>query len=451
MLIRFTVENFLSFKDETEFSMIPGKGTDRKKHIIKPNTKSPMPLLCSGIIYGANASGKSNLIKAVSQAQEMILNPSNNGNLLPDKRFKLDKKSKKGITKFEFEIQINEKIYAYGFSFSAKQIEEEWLIIIKNKGKEIPVFERKHNSIKFNEEVIKNRDELKRFKFIEDDLFPNQLFLSIVNKRNVSSMKYSESFIDVYFWFLNSLTVIFPDAKYHGQPIWGGSDEISQLFDQILSCFDTGIKKIELKKMPIEKIYEKISGKDVENIQSKIKPGQRVKIFNNKNDLFILSMPENELIVEELVSYHNEDKDSYFEMSEESDGTNRLIDILPVILSLYSEKNKVIFIDEIDRSLHTELSYKFIDLLLKIAEKNNAQIIATTHDTVLLDFELFRKEEIWFVEKDKNGNSKVYSLDQFAPRADLNIEKGYLHGRFGAIPLFGRNLDSFVDSFKGAK
>jgi len=451
MLIRFTVENFLSFKDETVFSMIPGKGTDRKKHIIKPEKKTSMPLLCSGIIYGANAAGKSNLIKAINAAQEMILNPLTKENLLPDKRFKLDKKSKKGITKFEFEIQINEKKYAYGFTFSPKQIEEEWLSIIKNKDLEIPVFERTKNVIELNPIVIKKRDDLNRFKFIREDLFPNQLFLSIVNNRNISSMKCSESFVDVNNWFKESLTIVFPDSKFQGVPILGGKNNFSKIFDTLLVEFDTGIVKTDFISVPIEQVYKKVPQFLVKDIELKIQSGKIIPIFNSKNDLYLFSKVKNKLKVEELITYHNEDKETYFEMSEESDGTNRLIDILPLVLSLYSEKNKVIFIDEIDRSFHTELSYKFIDLLLKIAEKNNAQIIATTHDTGLLDFKLFRKDEIWFVEKDKSGSSKVYSLEQFTPRPDLNIEKGYLNGRFGAIPFFGRNLDSFVDSFKGGK
>ena len=92
-----------------------------------------------------------------------------------------------------------------------------------------------------------------------------------------------------------------------------------------------------------------------------------------------------------------------------------------------------------------------MELFLNLAAKNKTQLVATTHDTALLDLELLRKDEIWFVEKDKKGASKIYSLDQFAPRADLNIRKGYLNGRFGAIPFFGKSLDSFIDSFNGAK
>jgi len=449
MLIRFTVENFLSFKDETEFSMIPGKGTNHNKHVIKPKNKTGIPLLSSGIIYGANASGKSNLIKAVDEAKKIILKSINAKEILPDFRFKLNEKNKKGVTKFEFEIRANDKTYAYGFSFSPKRIEEEWLFIIKGNN-ETPVFERTKDKLKLNDKVIKARKEHERFGFIAEDLFPNQLFLSIANNRNISSMKYSQSFIDVYKWFEKSLIIIFPDSKFFGHPLWIDENNISKFPDFLLNSFDTGITKIEFKEIPFDKIYKKIPETIIEDIKLKLRSDGNIIISNQKNDMFYFTKSENEIKIKELVSFHNNNK-SPFELSEESDGTNRLIDILPLILLLKTKNNNTILIDEIDRSLHTELTYKFMDLFLNFAARNKTQLVATTHDTALLDLELYRKDEIWFIEKDKEGASKIYSLDQFSPRADLNIRNGYLKGRFGAIPFFGNGLDAFVKNFEGAK
>jgi AAA15 family ATPase/GTPase len=124
-----------------------------------------------------------------------------------------------------------------------------------------------------------------------------------------------------------------------------------------------------------------------------------------------------------------------FDTSEESDGTIRLLDLLPIVSTAHKEQ-RVYVIDEIDRSLHPNLSYSLIQDFLD--RQNHNQIIVTTHDTHLLTFDLLRRDEIWFVEKDKNGATSVYSLEEFTPRYDRNIQKGYLKGRFGAIPMLGK-------------
>jgi AAA15 family ATPase/GTPase len=129
-----------------------------------------------------------------------------------------------------------------------------------------------------------------------------------------------------------------------------------------------------------------------------------------------------------------------FSLEEESEGTQRLINLIPSLFLLKQDLEKVIFLDELDRRLHTKLSRCFVEMAINCRNKNN-QLIFTTHDTNLLDLDLLRRDEIWFVEKNDQGASSCYSLAEFKVRPDLKIEKGYLNGRFGAIPFFG-NLKS---------
>jgi len=186
MLIRFTVSNFLSFKEETEFSMIPAHGSGKSRHVISSGKSNGTPLLQSGIIYGANAAGKSNIIKAMSHGRRMIVHSVDKEQRLPDFRFKLDKEKLLAPTSFEFEIRLGEKNYAYGFTFNPVEITEEWLCEIGKK-KDTEIFSRTGQTVTLNRgsRLFKAKKIKERLEFIADDLFPNQLFLTMVNNRNI--------------------------------------------------------------------------------------------------------------------------------------------------------------------------------------------------------------------------------------------------------------------------
>ena len=149
--------------------------------------------------------------------------------------------------------------------------------------------------------------------------------------------------------------------------------------------------------------------------------------------LTIYKNEKNELKVREIGLIHNIEIDDIFELKDESDGTKRLFDLIPLI-EHFSE-DFTILIDEFDRSLHPKLARKFLELFYKI-ENSKSQLIVTTHESSLLDLDLVRRDEIWFTEKNKNGASKLFTLNQFKVRYDSKVEKAYLLGRYGAIPIF---------------
>ena len=163
-----------------------------------------------------------------------------------------------------------------------------------------------------------------------------------------------------------------------------------------------------------------------------------IVLDNEKYLLF--GSEEVEIISLKMMTVHKDDEagEVPFEISEESDGTRRIMELIPALIAL-NNGEKVYFIDEIERSLHPTLARVFFELFHRITESKNGQLIATTHESGLLDLKLFRKDEIWFVEKDQTGASRTYSMEEFKPRYDKDIRKGYLLGRFGAVPLVKKN------------
>lgn len=439
MLIRYFIENFLSFNDQVELSMIPGKGRILSSHIVKGKKSSSINILKSAIIYGANASGKSNLIKSIAFAKNLIVKGTKTKEQIPLKKFRLDLKSTNKPTKFQFDFKHKEKYYSYGFTLDSNQINEEWLYKI-NKFKEKLLFERKtlegnKVNVKFGKIPYLRSLDWQFLKFVGKGTRPNQLFLTESIQRNV------EYFVDAYEWFDDVLTVIFPTSKYDGiEFFFERREKIKNILLKLLQFFDIGISDIVCEKYILEKDLKDIPENIIEDLKKGLKRKEaKAFLTSPKDERYLVHKDEKgELRALRLTSRHsikNSQKKAIFGLNEESDGTQRIIDFLPALISLLSI-NTVFIIDEIDRSLHPLLVKKFIEVFLQIGLKKNGQLIFTTHDSNLLDLKLLRKDEIWFIEKNNEGESNLYSLEEFKPRYDRNIQKGYLLGRFGAIPFF---------------
>lgn len=196
-------------------------------------------------------------------------------------------------------------------------------------------------------------------------------------------------------------------------------------------------------EVPVEKILSHLSKperdsivKKIENMLSNSQKSQerhmKGMIMRSPKDSFMLEIKGNEVVCRTIQFSHN-GKETLYEMSEESDGTVRILDLLEILLS---EEGKTYVIDELDRCLHPSLSYKIVDSYLRMAAKKNIQLIVTTHESRLLYFNLLRRDEIWFVNKRKTGESDIYSLEEYNARFDQKIDKAYLEGRYGGVPVF---------------
>lgn len=435
MLIRFRVQNFLSFNNEVELSLVAGRAQKHPEHIIKKSSNSDVDLLKSALIYGANASGKSNLIKAIKFAQRMVTTGVKAKDSIPRKPFKLDPLAISRPSRFEFEIKYNEHLYVYGFSLNSIKILEEWMLEILPSSEKL-IYRRTTSDdgtadIKVGIKLAKKENDL--LNFIALGTPQNRLFIQECNERNITH------FSDVYDWFANVVVVIFPTSLHTLSPIGVKSEtKFGDMLIEHLNKFNTGVCGYSLLQVP--EPTREIPKELIEEVDKSLiegKGGQTV--FSPRGKRYFISKNNEELSVKKLQLKHRGkscESDVLFDMEEESDGTLRLLDLIPILIPAKEGRTKVVIIDELDRSLHPMLSYEFIKEFLNSV--GLGQIIVTTHESYLLDLDLLRRDEIWFVEKDQNGSSNVYSLEEFTPRYDKDIRKGYLLGRFGAIPVLGK-------------
>jgi AAA15 family ATPase/GTPase len=455
MLIRFSVENFKSFNDRQELVMIPAKRLQKnKEHVI---SLKKLSLLRSATIYGANASGKTNIIDAIRFAKFVITKK------IPidaNKMYcRVSPENKTKDSKFEFEIFKNNKYYAYGFSINLYQqiITTEWLYeLVPNHPLENMLFERetKTKRMELGESVILDEIDDMRFKTYKLDFEDNtkSLFIKEMNRnKKINKESQLTFFRDVFDWFDEDLVTIFPDQPFTDFEYFYGDGGNAKI-NEIIELFDTGISKVKIEKITIVDLKNKIPSNLADEIIDAFKKkleesrddGKTMMSLRTNNAFYNIKGSKGEEPVITTIMLEHGNAFSDFEFSEESDGTRRLFDLLDILIS--NEKNKVYIIDELERSLHPKLTYKFIELFFELLEANNTQLIFTTHESTIMDQDLLRRDEIWFIERDKNNVSHLYSLDRFKERYDKKLSKAYLDGRYGAVPVFKKI--SFKDGEK---
>jgi uncharacterized protein len=446
MLIQLTIRNFLSFRNEVTFSMLAVNSDQQHlDHLTKGIGEEGASILPLAAIYGANAAGKSNLIEALIFAKKLIIQGTRSRSNITVSPFRLGGSSQHS-SQFEFIFTYQSNQYSYGFELNKEQIIQEWLYgIPAGRKQEKSYFERitsekKETSIEFGT-LLKSKSKKRQtiLEFIAEGTRPNQLFLTEAVDRNVQEL------IPVFDWFRKSLTIIPAESAYNNLELGILSDtSFTEFLSSFLKSSGTGIDSIvtetiefdpeqHLKEMPKkirENLVQEFSEVDKESIAMIENPqGGRSLLYKDDTDQISLIR---------LKTRHLDSTGQLvdFLIEEESDGTQRLINLIPALFALNTESEKVIFVDELDRRLHTLLSRFFLQEALRCKHSGN-QLIFTTHDTHLLDLDLLRRDEIWFVEKDISGSSNLYSLSEFKVRPDLKLDKGYLSGRFGAIPFFG--------------
>jgi len=441
MLMRYTFENFTSFNKPVEFSTIANKEKRLEDHYIESNG---VKLLKNSVIYGPNASGKSNFVKSIDLAKKIIVEGVDRVNTF-NKHYRLDELCQQKNTKFEFEVKCGGKFYAYGIliHLQSKTIHGEWLYEL-SKGKEKKILERQRTSdgkhevelgIKFS-----NSDDKKRFDVYKLDLNDSLLFLKEINSKNLDGVKDIEPLIDVYNWFKKQLTIIYPGSTYAGLPSLIDDDKLSSVFLDYLCRFSTGIDGISSTEIDFEEEFSDMPEDIKLDITKMLQKGESIVIEIPKGQ-YSVSLNEDDQILGKKLGIEHQAKDGKtvsFDIKDESDGTQRLFDLIPAIHSLKNQK-KVFIVDELDRSLHPLLTQGIMDLFTNLSEGIENQLIVTTHESSLLDLKKRRRDEVWFIDKEENS-SKMYSLDEFKVRFDKEIRKGYLFGRYGAIPVFN-NLE----------
>lgn len=437
MIIRFFVENYLSFDERIEFSMIPGRARSHPGHVVRDEAWDGINLLRSAVLYGANGAGKSNLVKSLSFMQNLILNGTEPGRQIDLQRFKLSHDSATRPARFEIEMKIGRQYFAYGFEITPGMVLSEWLYEIRKDRQEM-LYERSTENdeavLEFGRNIAENKKDAQFLEFVGKATRPEQLFLTESRRHNVKQFKH------ILDWFRTSLKIVFPDSTYRDLEIEMLSDEqVQRKVVAFLDHFHTGITNIDFK--PVDYSSDLLFPEELRtSIESELDKASTMVLRSMGSGGRYLVKKNAAGVIEaaRMVAQHKL-KDSErlvdLEIEHESDGTKRLLDLIPALLAL-SGGERVFVIDELDRSLHPVLSREILEYFLEQAQGVN-QLIVTTHESSLLDLNLLRRDEIWFVEKDRGGASRLYSLEEFAPRYDRDIRRGYLQGRFGSIPVLG--------------
>ncbi len=450
MLVGFSVSNYKSFKDGQKISFEASKIVRHKSHVaVKKNKR----ILKSGLIFGANAGGKSNLVKAIQLSREIVVSGLDKVDLTKN-HFRVESEMYNQPGVFEYRIMIGEVEYSYGIaiSYDRKIILAEWLVRIESQGKEVYLFNREmdENYVSHAQSEAEYADMEEKYRmdiylesFSENasQAYKRKTILNDIALRTNEGTGIFAEIRMVYAWF-EDMIILFPESKYNGLNEVAAEIDKKQFFSKALSYFDTGIEGVEGERQQIDfdKILDNIPADQAERIKIDISNAinEHPVMLKVNDQVYELRRDENgNIVYNKLLLNHGNIKDM-FDYNDESDGTKRLFDLIP----LFYENRKVsmILIDEIDRSLHTNLIRKFMELFYQIAENRDCQLIATTHDSNLLDLELLRQDEIWFVERQKDHSSKVFSLNRFKERFDKKIDKEYLLGRYGAIPVFDESF-----------
>lgn len=419
MLISFSVENWQSFRDKATLSMLAGREKQHKERISKID-KYKVGLLPVSAIYGANASGKTKFFNALKFAQLFITKITQPESTIPREYFKLDKKCSTQPSKFSFELLIEDQWYDFSFSVTELNVIEEKLIKVSPSSEKI-LYHRTGKKILFPNNA-KNK-EFQRLQFVADGTRDNQLFLTnSVNQR-------IDYFQSIYEWFAHKLTLISPFSLY------GGTLDYSSM-NNILLKLDTSISRLDEKNISLDDLQlpEEMQTRLIEDLSE----GGQIMVHPNKR--IYLIKKDRKLHARKLIPYHKSidgDDDIPFDFEDESAGTIRMLDLLPAILNLINHKqSKVYFIDEFDHRLHTLMTRNFLETFLRSCNhKNRSQLIFTTHDVLLMDQDILRRDEIWITERNKKGCSSLISFAEYKDvRSDKDIRKSYLQGRLGGIP-----------------
>ena len=451
MLKRFNVKNAYSFdaRDDgrtEEFSMIAGKVRSKKEHIYDDGK---LKLLKFAAVYGANASGKSNLVKAMGLMRQIVLNGLPEGHT--EKYCKVDPENKNKPSYFEIEIMLGDKYYAYGFEviLSQSRFISEWLVELHadNTEKELFIRNIETGVCKFDGE-LGHKDLKERLEVYADDISDNDavLFLSIMNqnkKAMYEKYKSAAALNDVYVWIRDSLSIIYPEQPLSMYEYLSRTEQTEEIC-KLISAFGTGITSFQIVDIDIELILQGLIPpvkrdvlRKLEEQQAIIRQSNNIQSVNmamrSRDNFFIITVNRDESIKCSTIEFTHGNKGVLFALNEESDGTVRILDLLEILIA---GEGKTYVIDELDRCLHPMLSYKFVETFFKLAKKKNIQLIVTTHESRLMDFNLLRRDEIWFVEKKESGASDIYSLEEYNARFDQKIDKAYMEGRYGGVPIF---------------
>ena len=430
MVLRIIVDNLFSFGSQTEFNMFTNKS---QRHLLHKKYINDIAYLKMAALYGANGAGKSNLIKSLGILVECM----RRGKLMAfadELKFKLDSQNIQKPSSIGVEFIVNQKVFYYTISFDSSGVLYEYL---SESGRhcEKRIFERyfeenKENILFYDGNSTDSRHQMFVEMLSEKFVGRNDLLICILQD------KYSDDFPETrsaYRWFTKTLTILGADERI--QPLAYVFDKDKEMFDyanNLIGKLSTGVVGLSVSSSEIKKTDENSFIFD----RLKEDPNSISETRNIITGDVVNYVKEGEKVMAKRIRashINNEGQSVTFGFGLESDGTQRLVDYLPMIYDIIYNDN-VIIIDEIERSIHPIIIKELISLL-SAKDDMKGQLIFSTHESCLLDQDILRTDEIWFAQKNQEGSTQLYSLSDFNVHSTANIENGYLNGRYGGIPF----------------
>lgn len=445
MLTKIVVENFKSFDKQTELTLVSSSKIRAKlDHRVKVGSNTR--LLKHAVVYGANASGKSNLVDFVHFFKSVL----EGGLPVWGTRYfcRNDKENEKRNSIFEIQMEIDGKFYAYGFSaiLADRCMTGEWLYELYQNGSAKCFFEREEKSKPLiDSSVTLSNEEYNRFETYASDFEDNiaELFLAEMNRgKKIGENSNLQIFKKVYNWLKNNIVIITPDSRLTDFKYYYEDDSLAMI-NRLISSFDTGVSNVRIEEIDMNDLSKMLPEPILDDVMERVKKnmmeaGKKSFRMSGRSDTAFFNIESNgneEPRITTIKLRHG--KSFYdFDFKDESNGTRRLFDLMDMLLM--KEDDIVYIVDELERSLHPKLTEHFLELFSERHKDHKIQLLFTTHEASIMDQELFRRDEIWFIERDEENNSKIYSLDRFKERYDKKLSKAYLEGRYGAIPVFNR-------------
>ena len=450
MLIQFTVENWMSFRDKATFSTVATSERQHGERVCKLK-KFQTRVLPVAVIFGGNASGKTNFFRALRFAQSFIVYGEKVDSPIPVESFILDEESTSLPTKFDFELWINDLIYKYSFSVTHKEVLKERLSVVNSKS-ERTLYARRGAEIEFDDSLTIDSSLTELLNFIFKSTWDNQLFLTNIGSHKLAS-EIPANFKAVYKWFQDTLHLISPDMHFTPWVLMDENQSFNKIVNRILPKLDTGISRLDFEDVPFDNIPH--SSDSISAIRDQIlenpEKSANIRLSNydqlhreNNIDYLVITSKKGEPIARKMATYHTNTNQSEMNIGfpRESHGSQRVIELLPAFIDLTSQvlspeaESIVYVIDEIDRSLHSHMTVQLIQMYLDSCSRDSRnQLIFTTHDNSLINQELFRRDEIWFTERYHTGETTLVSLSDYkGVRHDKDIRKSYMDGRLGGVP-----------------
>lgn len=439
MLINLEIENWMSYKDKATMSLSASR-EQQHSGTLSSFPRMKMRVLPLAVMFGGNASGKSNFFKALAFCKSFIQFGMQTQPEAPIEveAFRLDSESEHKPTSFSFTILVGNDVYDYAFSTTRTRITEERFLRRTSPAKDLS-YSRVWDDVagKYIFKFGKAFDaDIALAGLISRSVRENQLYLSVAASQNLLAL------LPVYNWFAKTLCLISPIHHYtsierYADKSWPSSIRVGEMLRE----FDTGIA--EIRRTRIQRSEIPLPPLWIDDFIRQTREGTTLRL--NKNDEtmpYLITRLNGEIIFEKLTACHRASAPNgevaEFELTHESEGTQRILDLLPVLVELESNAiPKVYVIDEIDNQLHTMATQHLLKLFTSSRTKDSrSQILTTTHDLFLMDQNLLRRDEMWLAERNpKTETSRLVSVNGFlSTRKNLDLRKFYLSGKMGGVP-----------------